>query len=84
MIKKFIEENDLSFEEGNRNSTITILIGFAQFKEISKEGLEEDLEDEIEEDSFIQDEISRLWNYCKAKNYKKFWTTKEAQKQYKF
>lgn len=83
-MRKFINENNISFEEGNRNSSVVICIGYAQHLGWTKDQLETILDDEIEEDSFIQDEITRLWDYCKAKNYKTFWSTDEAKKQYNF
>ena len=50
-IRKFIEENDLSFEKGSRNSTMVTLMGYAQHLGLSKEELEEELSDEIDNDS---------------------------------
>lgn len=84
MIRKFIKENHLSFGEGRRNSTVTVLVGFSQHLGLSESELLEELSDEIGDDSFIGDEVLRLYNYCKARNYKKFWKTAKAKKQYKF
>ena len=83
-IREFIEKNDLSFEEGSRNSTCIIIMGYAQHLGLSKEELEEELKEEIEADGVIQDEIDERWGYCSDNNYKKFWTSKEAGKQYIF
>ena len=82
-IKTFIEKNDLSFEEGSRNSTCIIIMGYAQHLGLSQEDLESELVKEISEDGVIQDEIDERWNYCLNNNYKKFWTSKEAE-QYIF
>ncbi len=84
MIKKFIQENNTSFNEGERNSSVTILIGFSQFKGLSKQDLIDELRDEITKDVFILNEIERLFDYCKAKNYKSYWKKKEAKSLYKF
>lgn len=83
-IREFIENNDLSFEEGSRNSTCVTLIGYSQHLGLSKEDLEEELSNEIDNDEVIQDEIDERWSYCLNNNYKKFWTSKEAEKQYTF
>jgi len=83
-MKKFIKDNHLSFGEGMRNSTVTVLIGYSQHLGLSQNDLEVELSDEIEADSFIQEEINRLWIYCKRNDYKKFWKTAQAKKQYTF
>lgn len=84
MIKQFIEDNNLSLKEGSRNSAITTLIGFSQYKGLGMFDLKKELFDEIEEDTFIEDEISRLYNYCSSRNYGKWWSTDEAKSLYKF
>ena len=84
MIKDFIEKNKLSFEEGNRNTTIVTLIGYSQHLGLTKEQLEEELKEQIEEDGFIQDEIDRLWQYCFNRNYKNYWVTQDAKDKYVF
>lgn len=83
-IRNFITENNITFQEGERNSSIVTLIGFAQFKRLGIEDLENALEEEIKQDSFLSDEIDRLWVYCKVKNYKDFWVKEEAKLQYTF
>ena len=83
-IKNFITENKITFNPGERNSSIVTLIGFTQFKGLDIEDLENALEEEITQDSFLSEEIDRLWDYCKAKNYKDFWVTEQAKLQYTF
>lgn len=83
-IRKFIQDNDLSFEPGSRNSTMVTLMGYAQHLGLSKEDLESELEKEISEDEVIQDEIDERWGYCESHNYKKYWTTKQAKKDWSF
>jgi hypothetical protein len=83
-IREFIENNEVYFEEGSRNSTVITLIGYAQYLGLSKEDLEEELQEEIENDSVIQDEIDRLWGYASSNNYAKYWTTKQAKKDWSF
>ena len=83
-MRNFINENYISFEQGSRNSSITTLIGFSQYKGLTKEELKLELSKEIIEDSFIKEEIDRLWDYCKVRNYKNWWSTPEASLQYTF
>ena len=83
-MRNFINENYISFEQGSRNSSITTLIGFSQYKGLTKEELKLELSKEIIEDSFIKEEIDRLWDYCKVRNYKNWWSTTEASLQYTF
>jgi hypothetical protein len=84
MIRDFINENIIDFSVGQRNSSITTLIGFSQFKGLTKSQLSDELSDEINKDIFIQEELDRLWDYCKARNYKNWWSTTEAKLQYTF
>lgn len=83
-IREFIEKNSLSFEEGSRNYTCVTLIGYSQHLGLSKEELEEELSNEIDEDSVIQDELDERWGYCERNNYKNYWTTKQAKKDWSF
>jgi hypothetical protein len=83
-IKKFISNNDISFTEGNRNTTVVTLIGYAQHSDISKDDLKIELSEEIKNDSFINKEIDRLWNYCKINNYKDYWNKAVARSQYTY
>lgn len=83
-IREFIEKNDLSFAPGNRNFTMVTLIGYSQYLGLSEEELEKELSNEIDEDSVIQDEIDERWEYCERNNYKNYWTTKQAKKDWSF
>lgn len=83
-MRDFINENSISFEPGSRNTSIVTLIGYSQFKGFDKHALKEELATEIKKDSFISEEIDRLFDYCKAKNYKNFWKTAEAAENYTF
>ncbi len=84
MIRDFINENSIDFSIGQRNSSVVTLIGYAQFRELTKEELEDALNEEIKADGFIGIEIDRLWDYCKARNYKNWWSTTEAKEVYTF
>lgn len=83
-IKEFIKNNNLSLEEGSRNSSIVVIIGYAQHLGLTRNDLENELMAEINEDSFIGEEIARLFDYCKTKKYKTYWLSPEAKSKYKF
>ena len=84
MIEKFIKDNKLSFAKGSRNTVVTILVGYAQHLGMRKIELLEGVSKQIVHDSFIKEEVNRLWDYCEENNYKNYWTTKIAKKSYKF
>ncbi len=83
-MKNFIIENKLSFEEGQRNTSIVTLIGFSQHLGLTIEQLKEELKEQIEVDIFVAQEVERLFTYCKDRNYKQFWKTPDAKIQYVF
>lgn len=84
LIRKFINDNKLSFAPGSRNTTVTTLIGYSQHLGISRTDLAIAIKPEIDADSFIAEEIDRLWDYCERNHYKNYWTKAEAVKQYTF
>jgi len=84
MIQKFIKDNNITFNDGERNSSCTILIGYTQHLGLNKNDLKAALDSYIKVDSFISKEIDRLFDYCKAKNYKSYWNKKEAKSLYIF
>jgi len=83
-IRNFITENNISFEPGSRNTSVVTLIGYAQHLGLTNDQLQEELTNEIELDQFIQEEIDRLWDYCKFRDYKAYWVKPEAALQYVF
>lgn len=83
-IREFIDNNNITFNEGERNASVVVLVGYSQHLKVEEVDLRKELFDEIEEDSFIKDEIKRLWSYCKKNKYSAFWKKKEAKDLYKF
>jgi len=72
-LRNFIKEKNLSFKEGNRNTTVVTIIGYSQYLKLTKSDLKSELSNEIKLDNFIDEEIDRLWDYCKDNNYKNYW-----------
>lgn len=83
-MKEFIKNNNITFEVGKRNNSVTICIGYAQYIEISKDELKKSLSKQIKADSFIEEEIERLWDYCDRNVYRNYWVGPEAHKLYKY
>lgn len=83
-IREFINNNNIKFTKGNRNASVTTLIGYSQHMRVYKEELENELVKEIKIDPFIKEEIDRLWSYCDRNNYKSYWNKAEAKRLYKF
>lgn len=84
MIREFINNNNITFEKGNRNSTIIILIGYSLYIDIEKEDLEKALEEEIKKDKFLKEEIDRLWTYCYDRNYDTPWRKGDYKSNFKY
>jgi type I restriction-modification system DNA methylase subunit len=80
----FVNDNNISFTEGSRNTSCTIIIGYALHLGLSQTDLEAELQPEIKKDGFILDELNILFAYFSSRNYGKFWSSKAAKKQYKF
>lgn len=83
-IKEFIKQNKLSFKEGQRNSTVTTLVGYSQHLGLTENKLRAEIVDQIDADSFIDEEVKRLWKYGVSKGYKNYWTTSVARKTWNF
>ena len=47
MIREFINNNNITFEKGNRNPTMITLIGYSLYLNLNKENLENELSEEI-------------------------------------
>ena len=83
-LRKFIKDNNLTFMTGERNTTVTTLIGFAQYLGATEKDLELELKEEITNDNFIKEEINRLWNYCARNNYALWWKNNPDAEHYTF
>ncbi len=84
MIREFIDKNKIEFNEGQRNSSTVVIIGYAQHLGLSEAQLKKELAKEIKADKFIKEEIERLFDYCSSNKYGDWWKSKEAKSQYKF
>lgn len=84
MTREFIKQNDITFQEGNRNTSIIILIGYALYLNLSRQDLKDQLEEEIKKDTFIDKEIDAKWEYCKKRKYGKYWEEEDTKLKYKY
>lgn len=81
-LEKFIKDNKLEFNGGSGgDSNILALTGYACHIEATLEDCHKAVNTK---DTTINDEIERVYNYAFIHNYKKFWVTEDAKKQYKF
>ena len=96
-VKKFIEDNKLTFEVGSRNSEATILCGFINYlNEVENDS--EDMEyfsihnlldllnkiSNIEVTTELEEEIEKVFKYAENNDYGKWWTKRKAHSQYIF
>jgi hypothetical protein len=81
-LKQFITNNKLEFNNGSGGDVnILALCGYACYIE----ALELDcLKAADSEDSDVNSEITRVYNYAHKHHYDKFWKTDKARKQYSF
>lgn len=84
-IEDFIQNNNLIFEEGSRNSDSTIICGYTLHIGGSCEDINEainnlDNEGELTPDSGWGDELERVWDFAEENNYGKWWTPENIEK----
>ena len=85
-IKKFIEDNSLSFlgTGSSLNGNCVVLAGYALYKEISLEDLIDYFEEIPDVAGEAFEEMERVYNYAEINNYGDWWKREDAKKSYKF
>jgi hypothetical protein len=84
-LKRFIVDNDLQFTEGRRNSDCTIISGFAlHLGETDITHIDVAIEATLVEPADYYDELERVFDFAKFKNYGAWWSSEDAKKQYIF
>ena len=83
-LKTFIENNNLTFLEGTRNSDSVVICGYGLHINATEDEILDVVTKLDDVDVNIDDEISRVYRYAKANNYQNYWNTPEAKKQYTF
>lgn len=83
ILQKFIEDNNLSFQEGQRNTSTVILCGFSLYNEISIQEIHNAINDK-EFSSELTQELKRVYEYAKRNNYREYWNSEDAKTRYKF
>ena len=85
LLRKFMQDNNLKFLPGQRNSDAVILCGFALYKNISFKDIVEATNNYCSMlDIVFNNELERVYNFAKSKNYGDWWNKDEAKKLYKF
>ncbi len=81
-LKEFIKENNLSFEEGQRNTNAVILCGYALHINKTAKDCKESIKEYSSKE--LEDEIDRVYFYASTNGYGKWWQNENAKKMYKF
>lgn len=81
-LKQFITDNNLEFNNGSGGDVnILALCGYACYIRASELDC---IKAADSEDSDVNSEITRVYNYAHKHHYAKFWETDKAKKQYSF
>ena len=84
-IVKFIKNNNLTFEEGSRNTDSVLLSGYCLYLKLDLEDID-DICDIIrytcEFNDIFSDEFERVFKYAKLNHYHKWWEIEENRKMY--
>ena len=85
ILQQFIKDNNLSFREGSRNQSCTVLSGFSLFQGLTVKECKEaiPMEDFTAE---LAQELERVFTYAENHNYGAWYSEDEdrAKKLYKF
>ena len=87
LIKKFIENNGLDFDEGRRNNDSVIIIGYflyitKNYKRVSYLHLFNILLRMKPEFRSFEEEFIKIYNYANDNDYKSWWEDKDNTKEY--
>lgn len=85
-IEVFIDENNLTFEEGQRNTDSTVLSGYALHIGLrTLPTLVAAVENQCDDADYgWEDELERVFDYAKDNAYGDWWNSKEARDRYIF
>jgi hypothetical protein len=85
LLIKFIRENNLTFEKGERNTNITVLCGYALYLGSSKRDIKESiLTVSAHTASDCYPEVERVFDYGEKNAYGDWWATEQARQIWKF
>lgn len=84
ILKKFIKDNNLKFEDGNRNAGCITLSGFAIHNNLTVEDCKNAVSLDGTIDTKTSKELERTYTFASNNNYGNFWSTDEAKAQYTF
>lgn len=86
VIKNFIELNKITFKEGERNSNITVLCGFALYAGAEVEDIIASFDKKTLNSSMgegtMEDEIRRVYEYADLNSYGDWWKEDENRESY--
>lgn len=82
-LKQFIKANNLTFNEGERNTNVTILCGYALHMDKTVEDCKQAIPSKFVTGELNQ-EIERVYDYADCNDYGNYWTSDDAISRYKF
>lgn len=84
-IINFIQENNITFKEGTRNTDATVLSGYALYIGIKDVNVLIKIIDNVLNDTDdYKTELINVFKFSKKNNYDKWWKTEQAKREYKF
>ena len=88
-LNKFVDENNLEFTVGRRNSDLTVLCGYAlylesegKYKEDTKFYLIKFLHSLPHSDSELMEELDKVYKYANEHHYETWWKDVANREQY--
>ncbi len=79
-LDEFINANELTFEPGERNTNLTVLVGYALSKDLSAQDCIGALEEDWGHDAEIPEEVNRIWKFAESSHYGDWWKTQTEWK----
>lgn len=82
-LKKFIKDNNLTFEEGTRNSDSCILAGYALHLQMNMTEVMQCIETVCPDSTNYREEFIPVFEHATNKGYGSWWAYEDNSKQYK-
>lgn len=79
LITSFIKNNNLTFEQGLRNTQSTIIIGYALYIGIEDYDI---LYNHIEFEFYFKEEFKKIFFYASRNHYEKYWDLPSTHDKY--
>jgi len=81
-LREFIKNNNLTFEEGERNANAVVLCGYALYLGATLEECKDSIHGKFFTSDLAQ-ELERVWKSANNNNYGAWWKKEKNRKMYK-